>query len=167
MSIEIRRMKAEDRHAVIDMLRRITAFKPFEVSVAMELIDEYLEDKTSDYFCISALKGTPPRLVGYACYGPTPLTQGTFDLYWIATDPNLSRSGVGERLLKSVEQEVKSAGARLLVIETDSNPQYQSAVRFYLKQGYSEEARLKDFYFSGNDKLIFVKRFASTSHSAG
>lgn len=159
MSIKIRQMRREDRQSIVDLLHRIEAFRPSEVSVAIELIDEYLEAKTSDYICVTASIGDPPTIAGYACYGPTPLAQGVFDLYWIASDPLSGRRGVGAALLKYVENETKSLGARMLIIETESNPLYEKAIRFYQKQGYTEEVRIKDFYSPGNDKLVFIKRF--------
>jgi ribosomal protein S18 acetylase RimI-like enzyme len=157
--IKIRRTVAEDRPALLDILSRTQAFRPHEVAVAVELIDEFLEaGEQSGYTCLTALEEGSPRVAGYACYGPTPLTDRLYDLYWIATDPALGRKGVGAALLQHVERVLAEAGARKLIIETDSNPLYESAVKFYLKQGYIEEARIKDFYADGNDKLMFTKR---------
>jgi len=62
------------------------------------------------------------RVLGYACYGPRALTSGTYDLYWIAVDPNARRGGVGRTLLSATEQAVRQLGGRLLFVAVLVNP---------------------------------------------
>ena len=35
-------------------------------------------------------------VVGYACYGPIACTVASYDLYWIAVDPQFQRHGIGQ-----------------------------------------------------------------------
>jgi ribosomal protein S18 acetylase RimI-like enzyme len=100
------------------------------------------------------------RLLGYACYGAHPLTQGTFDLYWIAVDPTARRQGIGRTLLSRVEDEVRSLAGRVLVIETSGTPPYAPTRQFYESCGYTREAVVRDFYAPGDDLVIFYKRLA-------
>ena len=99
---------------------------------------------------------------GYACFGPHPLTQGTYDLYWIAVDPVAQGHGIGHALLARVEAEVQARGGRLLLIETSGTPAYASARRFYEASGYRCEAAIHDFYALGDDLLIFSKDLGQT-----
>lgn len=94
---------------------------------------------------------------GYACYGPHALTEGTYDLYWIAVDPAAQGQGVGHALLARVEAEVRGQGGRLLVIETSGTAAYEAARRLYTSGGYGLEATIRDFYAPGDSLLIFVK----------
>jgi ribosomal protein S18 acetylase RimI-like enzyme len=101
--------------------------------------------------------GEKPSVHGYACYGPTPLTQGVYDLYWIVVDPSAQKKGYGRRLLEYVERDVVVRGGRMLLIETSSQESYGGTVRFYHRAGYELVARIKNFYRIGDDKLIFSK----------
>ncbi len=96
------------------------------------------------------------RVAGYACYGRTPCTDGTWDLYWIAVDPNQHGSGVGRILMKAVEDAIRAEGGRLIVIETASKPAYDKTRAFYLKYGCKEVARVPDFYAVGDDKIVYA-----------
>ncbi|MBU2610373.1 MAG: GNAT family N-acetyltransferase, partial [Chloroflexi bacterium] len=93
-----------------------------------------------------------------ACYGQRPLTQGAYDLYWIAVDKNHHRQGIGEILLDEAEKQVKARGGRLLIAETAGKPAFESTQRFYLRSGYELEARIRDFYSPGDDLVVFTKR---------
>ena len=88
------------------------------------------------------------------------MTTGTWDLYWIATDPAVQGQGAGRELLAHVEREVAAAGGRMLLIETSSRDDYGKTQHFYEKCGYTIEVRLRDYYTPGDDKLVYVKRFA-------
>src|SRR6266571_9092921 len=94
-------------HAQRAPLERLTAatglFRPDEVAIAVELLDDALAGD-DDYRFLGAY--ADDRLVGYACWGPTPGTTGTFDLYWIVVDPARQREGVGTRLLRAVEEKL-------------------------------------------------------------
>jgi ribosomal protein S18 acetylase RimI-like enzyme len=97
------------------------------------------------------------QALGFACFGPHPLTEGTFDLYWIAVDPEARGRGIGHALLSQVEEEVRTRGGRMLVVETSGTPAYAPARRFYESCGYRYEAVIHDFYAPGDDLIIFCK----------
>lgn len=134
-----------------------SVFSLEEVQCVDELWEEYLtkgSESSGYYFLVEKDEG---RVVGYVCYGPRSLTSGTFDLYWIAVDPNIRRGGIGRRLLDACEQAVRNLGGRLIVLETSGLPNYEPTRKFYLATGYTLEATLKDFYHEGDDLVIFTK----------
>lgn len=100
------------------------------------------------------------QTLGFACFGPTPLTEGTFDLYWVAVDPVAQGQGVGRELMARVEQEVARRGGRLILAETSGAPAYARARRFYEACGYHYQAVVHDFYHPGDDLIIFGKAVA-------
>lgn len=97
-------------------------------------------------------------LAGAIAYGDTPMTVGTYDLYWIATDPSQRRRGVGAALLGAMETDLRRRGARLVRIETSGTPVYQAARAFYERFQFRETARLPDFYRPGDDLVVFTRR---------
>lgn len=101
------------------------------------------------------------RVLGYVCYGPTPMTQGTWDLYWIASDPAARGQGVGAALVGAMEQELRRQGGRLIRVETSTTEAYGATRRFYAHLHFAEEARLRDFYSVGDDLIILTKRLSA------
>lgn len=139
------------------ILQNTPEFKPSEVVVAEEVIDSYLHDPIgSGYYALVAETGSV--IAGYICYGPTPLTDGTWDIYWEAVAREKRGQGIGSALMEAAEGEIKQAQGRLAIIETSSTPEYEKTRRFYLGHDYEVIARIPDFYTSGDDKLILQKR---------
>lgn len=147
-------LQREHRGRVREILDATAVFRPDEVSVALELFD----DAAGDYEFIGGFEGE--RLVGYACFGPTPGTDRTYDLYWIAMHPQAQGGGRGSRLLNDVERRLSDRGARLLVAETSSRSEYVPTRQFYRARGYQEAARMRDFYAAGDDRVIYTKFLA-------
>ncbi len=150
-------MVAGDKPALMRILRHTPEFKPFEVAVAEEVIDAYLADPIgTGYFTLVA--EDDGKIAGYVCYGETPCTVGTWDIFWIAVDRTKRGRGIGKILSEKAEAAIKQAGGRLAVIETSSTPLYENTRRFYLGRGYENVARIPDFYSPGDDKLILLKK---------
>jgi ribosomal protein S18 acetylase RimI-like enzyme len=157
MTADVRPMTPRDKPAIMKILAATPEFKPEEVVVAEELIDSYLQDSyQSGYHILVAEVGR--RVSGYICYGPTPLTEGTWDIYWVAVGRGEQSRGVGSALMTFVEDEIKKAGGRMAIIETSSKPGYERTRRFYRRHGYETVGRIPDFYASGDDKLVLQKR---------
>lgn len=145
------------RDDVREILEDTGVFREDEVAVALEVLDSYLDHPGQDYTAVGAFTHDG-KLLGYVCYGPTPCTLGTWDLYWIAVAPGTQRTGVGTRLLQEVEGRLARERARLVIIETSSQPIYEKTRNFYLRHGYPEIARVTDFYSDGDDRVIYAKR---------
>ncbi|MET0405981.1 MAG: GNAT family N-acetyltransferase [Cystobacter sp.] len=97
-------------------------------------------------------------LVGYVCYGPTPMTEGTYDLYWIASDPTVRGQGIGASLVSGMEADLRRQSARIIRVETSATEAYGPTRGFYASMKYVEEARIRDFYKVGDDLIILTKR---------
>jgi ribosomal protein S18 acetylase RimI-like enzyme len=126
----------------------------------------FIPSANSDYAFLGAF--TPEdELAGYVCYGPTPGTDRTFDLYWIAVDPAMHGAGIGTTLLTEVERRLTGQHARLLVVETSSRSDYAQTRAFYRRHGYTESARVHEFYAPSDDRIIFTKRFLPLARTGG
>jgi ribosomal protein S18 acetylase RimI-like enzyme len=154
----IRALTAGDRPGMDVLLRRVKEFDAADVQVAVELLESSLAQPGKDYtFLVDVAKNG--QVIGFVCYGSTPLTDGTYDLYWIAVDPDFAGQGVGLRLVAEMERLIRAAAGRMVVIETSSSPLYAAARAFYLKTGYHLAETIGDFYRPGEDRLTFVKVF--------
>ena len=158
MRIRLRKLRAEDRIPIQAALRETDHFTPQEIEVALELVDAALNEVDPDYRFIVAEK-SGGHFAGYGCWGKTPLTLGTFDIYWIAVAPQFQRQGVGSKILSHMEVQIMKNQGRLILIETSSTQVYQDTRAFYARHGYVLESRIFDFYKPGDDKLIYTKRF--------
>jgi len=153
-------MLPADRAAVVDIVRSVGNFNPAELDCALELVDVYLDNAQQNDYRFVVAEDAAGRVCGYACWGPTPMTRGTHDLYWIATHPEAQGRGVGHRLMRYVEDRVREENGRMLIIETSAKQSYSRTVEFYRSLQYEEASRIRDFYDVGDDKLVFVRRFS-------
>jgi len=156
--IRIRAVEAYDRQAIVQLLQDLPAFKPQEIVVAEEVLDSYLAGKASSGYHALAAELGGQAVGGYICYGPVPLCEGTWDIYWLAVDARRQGRGVGTALLRCAEQHVQSCCGRMIMIETSSRPEYTGAQRFYVSRGYAVVSDIADFYAPGDNRLIYCRR---------
>lgn len=151
----IRLLRHEDREPIHGLLFETGVFTRDEIDIALELVDVVLQRPGQDDYQIFVFDaGT---VLGYYCVGPTPATEATYDLYWIAVAPSAHRKGVGAALIAHAEALVSSHGGRLVIAETSSQMKYEPTRRFYLRQGYSELSRIRDYYRIGDDLVVYGK----------
>lgn len=156
MPCAIRPMTSRDKPAVMSLLRATPEFEPEEIPVAEEVLDCYLASPGQDYQTLVTEKDG--AIIGYICFGSTPLTMATWDIYWMAVAQEYRGQGIGGSLLKRAEERIKRAGGYLILVETSSKPSYRLTRYFYRKHGYKQSGRIKDFYSLGDHKLTFEKR---------
>jgi ribosomal protein S18 acetylase RimI-like enzyme len=162
--ILIRPTEAADQRALLQLARAELLFSPIEADTVAELLHDYFElPDHNGYFFLSAVEDQ--RLVGFACYGPTPLTEGTFTLYWLCVDPAARGQGLGRTLMHQVEVDVRAAGGRLIVLDTSGRPAYAPTRAFYERIGYTRTATLPDYYAPGDDLVLYMLSLAPTAQS--
>ncbi len=156
----IKPVMPEDRERIRMILLQRNVFNQMEVEVALEVLDDYfrkgMESGYETYGFYS-----PSGLAGYICFGSIPMTDDRYDLYWIAVDEGVSQQGVGKALLAFMEKNIGDRGGRKIYVETSSTPPYHPARSFYRKNGYAVAAVLKEYYRSGDDKIVFLKDLPS------
>jgi predicted N-acetyltransferase YhbS len=150
----IRLLRREDRAPLDALLRATGVFSEDEVGIALELIDAVL-DKPGQRDYIIRVCEEEGAVLGYYCVGPTPATQATFDLYWVAVDPAHHGKGVGAALDRHALDLIREMGGRLVIAETSSRSAYDGTRAFYARRGYAELARIKEYYRPGDDLVVY------------
>jgi len=156
--MKIRAAKPADRARILQILESTARFTQQEIGWAMELVD--LVSAGRPEYEAHVIEQPDTTVQGYVLFGPTPMAEGVWDLYWIAVDPKQQGQGLGQVLLRFVENEVRRQSGRMLLIETSSKRSYAPTVRFYQRAGYREISRIKDFYRIEDDKVVFSKNLA-------
>lgn len=164
MSCSLRPVGRAHRARLEALVRGTGLFREAEVATALELLDESL-DGDDDYRFLGAFDGDD--LIGYACFGPTPDTLGTYDLYWIAVDRARQSEGIGTQLVQAVERTVSAGGGRLIVVETSSRDDYNPTRAFYEAKGFGRTATIPGYYAPGDDLVVYVKDLTHGHDLAG
>jgi GNAT superfamily N-acetyltransferase len=123
-----------------------------------ELLDIYWNYTCQNGYFFIAATDDSDRPSDFVRYGRIPLTDAAYDLYWIPVDEGRRRNGIGRRLLEHTEGILKAWGARLVISAPSGLEAHEPARRFYIKDGFTEEARIKEHYKPGDDLIIYVKR---------
>jgi ribosomal protein S18 acetylase RimI-like enzyme len=136
------------------------AFNPTEVAVVREMLDAFFHpEPRDDHTFLVYRDGTADSVLGFVCFGPTPLADRIWDLYWISVDRCHQKNGIGRILLRRVEEEVCARGARAIYLETSDSEVYRPAREFYEGNGYQRLAQIDDFYAPGEGKVMYRKVF--------
>jgi GNAT superfamily N-acetyltransferase len=160
VSPQLRHLTRADRGRIEEITRAVGLFREDEIPVALEVFDEAVRTGSRNGSYRARGVDLGDRLVGWICWGPTPCTIATYDLYWMAVDPELHGNGLGTALLEGMEQALAGV-ARLIVVETAGRPDYAATRGFYEARGYRATATIPDFYAPGDDQVVFVKSLNS------
>ena len=146
--------------ALVEMARGTEAFKAIEIQALEEVLEDYHQHNASLGHRAIALK-RDGKTLGFAYFAEAAMTDRTWSLWWIVVERQSQASGVGGHMLRYVEDSVRAAAGRQLLIETSSLPKYELTRRFYLKNGYRQVAAVPNYYADGDDMLFFGKRMGA------
>lgn len=154
--MRVRPLASSDRRALEAAVS--ASFRGDEIIVALELLDDSLSGM-DDYSVLVAdrVDGAPDGIGGYICFGPTPMTDSTFDLYWIVTHPDARGRGVASALIVAMEHDLRGRGAAAIRVETSESESYGAARRLYDRHDYPQAAFLPSFYRRGDGLLLYYK----------
>ena len=151
----VRAARAQDRAAIIDVVRASGLFSPDALTEVGATLDGFLTAAAAaDRWRVTA---TGTGIAATAYYAPERMAEGTWNLYLLTVHPDHQGQGRGAALVRHVEQDLREAGGRLLLIETSGVPGFAGQRAFYAGLGYHQEARIRDFYEPGDDKVIYWK----------
>lgn len=167
----LRDLTSADAARILDITRATGVFREEELAIADEVFHDAVAPagpsggppdgfppgaapQLRPYFALGA--EVDGELMGWICWGKTPCTEGTWDLYWLAVDPAAHRGGVASTLVLAMERRLAGL-ARLISVDTSGRPDYGPTRAFYEARGYRAVARVPDFYAPGDDQVIFTK----------
>lgn len=148
--------EASDISAIRSIVTSTGVFRPDEIDVAVELIEERLRRGIASgyYFVFAEENG---RVIGYTCYGPIACTVSSHDLFWIAVEKEQHGKKIGSALMVETEKRIRAMNGKRVYIETSSKSDYGATRYFYERHGYAVEAVIKNFYDDNDDKMIYSK----------
>ena len=151
------KVRGSDEENVRRVLESAGNFYHCEIDIAIELLDDYRQSgNKSPYQFIFADRGS--EFAGFICYGEIPLTEGSYDIYWIAVRKDIQNRGTGKALLAAAEKKILAAKGSRVYVDTSSRPDYHDTHMFYERCGYGSVARIPDFYRDEDDKVVYAKR---------
>lgn len=140
----------------VNIAKTTGVFKPCELEVVTELVEDTRNNKDSSYVVFDEKIGN--ETIGFIIFGRTPMTDFCWDIYWIVVDKKYHGKGIGKKLLSRVEEYVLTQGEKAAIrLETSSKTEYQATQMFYRKNGYKEVGNLPNFYAAGDSLVIFYK----------
>ena len=170
VGLRLRDLTSADAVRILEITRLTGVFREEELVIADEVFHDAVAapgpsggageggggtgTEARPYYALGA--DVDGELVGWVCWGRTPCTEGTWDLYWLAVDPAVHRRGVARALVDEMERRLRGK-ARLISIDTSGRPDYSATRGFYAALGYEAVARVSDFYAPGDDQVIFTK----------
>ena len=148
----------EDTPTLVALAQGTGVFKQHEMQALKEVLDDYhASNRAEGHVCVTyEQKG---EILGFSYHAPAAMTDRTWYLYWIAVSKQTQARGLGGKLLRYVEDDIRGKEGRVLFIETSSLPHYELTRKFYLKHGYEQAAVLRDYYSDGDDMVVFRKHF--------
>ena len=132
----------------------LDATRLFPSEMLPDLIAPFLSQTSDDLWLTCDADGQP---VGFCYAAPEELALGTWNMRAIAVLPETQGSGYGAALTGHLEATLRERGHRILIADTSGTDDFAPTRAFYRKTGYIEEARIRDFWGKGDDKIVFWK----------
>jgi ribosomal protein S18 acetylase RimI-like enzyme len=130
----------------------------FPSDMLSDMVSSFLSgDEGNDLWLTCDVDGRP---VGFCYAVPEKFTDGTWNMLAIAVLPSLQGKGHGGALVDELEQTLRARDQRILIVDTSNADTFAATRDFYRRKGYAEEARIRDFWAAGDDKIVFWKSLA-------
>jgi GNAT superfamily N-acetyltransferase len=154
---EIGPARPDEAEDILKLTANVGVFSDDELATVRELLDGYYNSpEESGYYFLSYREHD--QVLGYLCWGPRPLTEGAYDLYWICAAKDVHGKGVGRALMQRLEVEALKRNGNWIIIETSSTDHYSAARRLYERSGYEKSMELADFYHPGDSLMVYTRR---------
>lgn len=148
-------IRALQRDDLADVRHVLDTSGLFPSEMLADMAEPFLTGVSPSSWLVAIGEG---RALAFAYCASERMTDGTHNLLAIAVASDHQRSGVGGALLRQLESSLRRTDARLLLVETSTDPDQDGARAFYARQGFTEEARIRDFYALGQTKVVFWKK---------
>ena len=150
-SLNVRRVDPGDVPGLKTVLEATELFPP---QMLEGMLAAYLAGDPDHQWMVAHRNATP---LGFCFAEAEALTEGTWNMRALGVHPDHQRAGAGRALVAALEGALHAKGQRLLIVDTASGPDLAPARAFYAAIGYAAEARIRDFWAAGEDKVTFRK----------
>jgi ribosomal protein S18 acetylase RimI-like enzyme len=147
-----------DKSAVLHVAESCGLFQVEELGELEGMIDAFLAGELEGHQWLALHEDDQIKAAAY--YAPETFADGVWNLYFIGVLADQQGKGRGSAILKHVEQELTNEGQRILIIETSGLDGFELTRKFYDQHGYTVEARIRDYYQEGEDKVVFWKKLS-------
>lgn len=149
------KIRPTEHDDVADLQAVVDSTELFPSEMLPEMIGNFLSgDESSDQWLTCEVDG---KAVGFCYAASEELTDGAWNMLALAVVPSLQGKGHGGALVAELEATLRDRGQRLLIVDTSGVDAFSRTRQFYRKNGYTEEARIRDFWAAGDDKIVFWK----------
>jgi len=157
MAVVSKGIGEDDLKGIEEILRSTDFFYEFEIEIALGLAEQTVAEGAEEcgYYWMKITDET--GLVAFANYVKNSFSVHSWDLYWLAVHQRARHKKFGSLLLKEVEDDIRRSGGKILWLDTSGRPLYAPTEAFYIKNGYTLQASLKDFYATGDPKQVYSK----------
>jgi ribosomal protein S18 acetylase RimI-like enzyme len=153
--MNIRPTKHDD---LLDLQEVVDGTELFPSEMLPDMVASFLSgDEGRDLWLTCEVDG---KAVGFCYAVPEELTDGAWNMLALAVLPLLQGKGHGAALVAQLETTLKRREQRVLIVDTSGVAAFARTREFYRKNGYAEEARIRDFWAAGDDKIVFWKSLA-------
>ncbi|HYF56071.1 MAG TPA: GNAT family N-acetyltransferase [Salinarimonas sp.] len=149
----VRDAHISDIPALEAVIRDIGLFTPEEADGFAGSLPGHFEGGPEGRLWLLAGEG-----LGAAYLAPEPV-QGVWNLLFLGVRPEARRGGVARALVGEVERRLRGQGARMLLIDTSTEPPMEAARALYSRLGYERVALIPDYWAPGDGKLTFRRMF--------
>ena len=151
----IRLATRNDEQGVADLAVDSGLFAAGDAGIVTTMMADYFGSKSDqNHLCVIDEHDGP---LAVASYEAAPATDRTWYLTMIAVRLSRQGQGRGATLMRHVEDDLRARGQRLMLVQTSGLPTFSRARAFYVRCGYEQEARVRDYYEPDEDMILFRK----------
>lgn len=148
---EIRETIAKDLPALTKVVDETGLFPS---AMLAEMASPAIAGQSDTIWLTCLVDGTPVGL----CYArPEQFAEGVWNMLALAVLPARQGTGLGTLIVARLEENLRARGQRMLIVDTSGANDFAPTRRFYALNGYQEEARIRDYWTHGDDKVTFRK----------
>lgn len=153
MNGQIRKVEKAD---IPELKKVLDSSELFPSHLLDDMISDYLSNENSTDIWFTTIDQGKPISIGYCA--PERLTEGTYNLYAIAVHKSQQGNGIGKKMMEYIENELRTNGNRILIVETSGKTEFELTREFYIKCDYKKQAVIPEFYEKSDDKIVFWKK---------
>jgi len=139
----------------------------FPPDILDDMITGYLSKKNADIWVVHEdTSNNSSSVTGFAFCEPDRMADGAvWNLVALGVDPSQQRKGVASKIVAFIEKKLTKQKGRLLLVETSTADDFHRTSSFLTKVGFKEEARIREYYEAGIDKVIFWRKLQAETQA--